>query len=86
MTTTTSTDKNESPQDVVEASVEQLMANPEINNPMIPDVVESTIYTYAIKGVVLGVKLTLGWLATRVAMGYMGPFVGGLASQWMRLK
>lgn len=64
-------------QDAVKATVKKLMAEDAKNNPLIPDAIESRIYTYAIKGAILGVNMGLGWLTSRT------PFMGLLA-RWAK--
>jgi hypothetical protein len=57
--------------DKVEAFVDQLMADSKVNNPLIPDAVESVIYNYVIKGAILATNLSLGWVLTKVVRGVM---------------
>lgn len=66
--------------DQIDKAVNDLIANPTINNPVIPDALESTIYTYAIKCAVAAVKVTLGWLATRVTFVHLLPLAAGIVN------
>lgn len=58
--------------DKVETLVDSLLEDKKTNIRLLPDVIESRLYKWAIKATVLAVRGSAGWLVTMLVMKALG--------------